>query len=247
MSNSPRNSTLAGYLAKYGTPEARAQAAAHAVPSGPVGDAARIAHEAAQESRLSDHLAQCGVPTDVRERVLAGLCSEPYPATPATREWTRSDAVFLLLLGAAGSGKSTAAGQVLQCARKQGTFMDDDGRLFQSWVYSSAAGLWVDAFEMAHTSVWNDPDGIWEKAMGVQWLVVDDVMTEKATDTWIEHFQALVSKRHKENLRTVITANATWHTFGQKFGQRVADRIREKGVVFNAGDVSKRKTYGSGS
>jgi DNA replication protein DnaC len=210
-----------------------------------VGDAARRAHEAAQESQLGIHLARCGVPRDIRDRIAAGLDAQHFSATAAVRGWAqRQDAVFLLLGGGVGSGKSTAAAEVLKLARGPFYGYDSDGGVFGSWRYEARRGAYISAVDLSDRAIWTD-DGarLWERARTVPWLVLDDVGTETQNERgpFLADFQNLIGQRHANNLRTVLTTNLDGKTFRTRYGARVLDRLLEKGVAFDAGAQSKRR------
>lgn len=255
MSNSgdPRSKGLREILARYAT-----QPAARPVPEGPLGDAAREQYEREQEAKTADHLAACGVPANAIARVVGGF--ESTPAVVAMREWAKSAAPFLVLVGGVGSGKTTAAALTLKLARKPAYFYDDAGSVVTSWRYVAARGMWIEAVQLANTSPWKDGEGkeVWDRARAAHWLVIDDLGEERASsEVWREHFQSLINHRYqcsKDGLRTVITSNLPPREFvrgsapqtSYRYGPRVADRLCESGLVFSCGDKSLRQAFGAG-
>lgn len=219
------------------------------VPDEPhlVGEAAKRAHESAEDARVQLHFQACGVPASLAEASAAGrvLSGDTYPAMEAMRDWTtRPGAVFLLLAGGVGSGKTTAAVETLRLARSQAWLMDSDGAVFSSWRFDSSKGLFVSAVDLEEKAPWSfDGDALWKRCRTVRLLVVDDLGSETQNEKspFISAFQDLVRRRHAEELKTVITTNVDGVTFKKRYGARVLDRITERGVVHNCGNTSLRE------
>lgn len=217
-------------------------------PSEPflVGESAKRAHEGAEDARVHIHLKKCGVPEGLALATAAGKVHEgtEYPAVEVMRQWTTKDgAVFLLLAGGTGSGKTTAAVETLRLARSPFYGYDSNGTVFASWQYDSRKGLFVSATTLEEHAPWTD-DGeeLWKRVKKVPLLVVDDLGAESQNEKgpFLSAFQELVRHRHAEELRMVITTNVDGTTFKKRYGSRILDRITEKGVVHNCGTVSLR-------
>lgn len=210
------------------------------------GEAARRAHEESEERSLESHLVKCGVPSSLASASAAGKVADGprYPAVEALRDWTtRPGAVFLLLAGGAGSGKTTAAVEALRLARSPFYGYDSGGTVFYSWQYDARKGMFLSAVDLDEHAPWT-PEGerMWTRAKKVRLLVVDDLGTETQTEKgpFLASFQELMRKRHADELQTVFTTNLDGATFKARYGARVLGRITERGIAFNAGNESKR-------
>ncbi len=217
----------------------------------------RIAeHERQENARLSEHLTKCGVPRLARDRITAGL--EPCPSLEAIERWHKSGLPFLLLYGAAGAWKTTPAGSVLKSARREHWFLGPDGPV-RSWVYDHRRGLFVHACELRGWAYNAEGEAKLARARKVPWLVVDDLGTETldGAGIWLSALEYLVDHRYANGLKTVITTNLDVipdekrarnsdgsfakdaRDFRDHYGERIARRIREEGVVACAGKAAR--------
>lgn len=212
-----------------------------------VGDEARKAHEEQQESSLGEHYARCGVPSSIYELASQGGVNNDslnFPAMGAMKNWSAKDgAIFLLLAGGSGSGKTTAAVEALRLCRSPFYAYDSDGNIFGSWQYDSRRGMFISSVDLAEHASWTPTgESLWGRARKVSLLVLDDLGTEMQTEKgpFLSEFQDLIRRRHANSLRTVVTTNLDSKTFRVRYGARVLDRMLEKGMAFNAGNESKR-------
>lgn len=131
----------------------------------------------------------------------------------------------LLLLGGIGSGKTTAAGE---CAWLVGLA---EKRV--AWIRASESarlsGFGVDALER------------FERWRSADLVVLDDLGTEAMTPTWQQALDDLLDDRYQRMAPTVITSNLTPEGFKQRYGERIADRVRQDGIVSTLSEKSMRR------
>lgn len=188
--------------------------------------------EAAKGAPLS--LPRLGVP-----RVVLRALRTPQakPALSAAKEWWLSGKVLLLLQGGVGSGKTTAAAWVLakQLERESASARPSGGTVVD-------AAMFVTAPEFNGLSDYHPESRVWlERLCRCGVLVLDDLGTERMGDGELSCVQRLISERHSAGRRTVLTSNLTAEVFHARYGERVADRIRESGMVRGSGKESLRR------
>lgn len=142
-------------------------------------------------------------------------------AKPIDREY----AVWLVLLGGTGTGKTVAATWALREALRQGesAYFRTTSRL------SRLSGFDEGARELAMLS-----------ECGL--LVLDDVGAEAQTAWGSGLLQELLDNRHQGYRRTIITSNLSANDFKARLGERMTDRIREDGYVVTLGGKSLRRS-----
>lgn len=159
----------------------------------------------ARESCLRD----AGVPS----RILASLdAPRDTDALSLAREFCASEFRWLVLVGRTGIGKSVAAAFVCDVASRL------------------APVTWISAAECLDSLQRFDAAAMAANLRRVSMLVLDDLGTEGR----IGPLQALLSARHDDNRRTVITANLSTAALRERLGTRVADRVRSSSLVLRA-------------
>ena len=201
-------------------------------------EATRALREARLGVVVAERLDRVGVPQRCIQVLDAELKSTP--AFVAAQEFVWAQESFLLLLGSAGAGKSVAAASVLKHQVKS--------MLERDWACGSDAVMrrvcFVRAAEAARTAAsdYSDDDrrrfADW---CSVRWLVLDDLGTERAWDGWLSRLDELIDQRYGDKLKTIITTNLNGQTFKARYGERIADRIRDDGCIVSAGQLSLRK------
>ncbi len=147
----------------------------------------------------------------------AGLTQTP--ATKAVETFMDSGKTFLLLLGSPGAGKTLATAQAL----------------------SRQGGCFFRAVELARLSSYEAADrATMEQAHRTSLLVLDDLGAELLHDGWRPMLDELIDIRWGNQKRTIITTNLDAATFKTRYGERIADRIRDDGFVEKCGDQSRR-------
>jgi DNA replication protein DnaC len=151
----------------------------------------------------------------------------PNELTRAVVRFMDSNRNTLILSGRTGCGKTHAATVALEL--------------------SPHVGFFVTAFEASRMATWDDRLTDLTTAPGL--VVLDDVGTE--TDTKEGRFASLldgiINARDARRLKTVITTNLPARDFVQRYGQRVADRLRGSGTWVESNRESYRGREPRGS
>lgn len=190
-------------------------------------DAAQIEDDARREAqRLRGSrewaLREAGVPPRNLSLLLDGGLRETT-AVKAVRAWQGSRRTFLVLSGGAGAGKTVAA-----CLALMG------GGVFERCVSAGRLGLY-GAEDVARMRA----------LRRARVLVLDDLGAEFQTDVWRAQFDELADERYGHQRRTVITTNLAPEIIRERYGARVADRIRHDGQVIACGVESLRRPGGA--
>lgn len=202
--------------------------------------------DAAQAART--HLNRCGVPPRVAE--LLCVAPEPSqgpsrafserPAVAVVRGWWGLDLRFLILYGETGTGKTVAACSTFLAMRRTVRW---DGGSTEDWD-SAACGFWTAA-ELARGSHFGDEaEELRRHLEGLTLLVIDDLGVELAHEGWQSSLESLIDNRDgRPHSRTVLTTNLSCKRsrrdpnapspFEQRYGARIARRIRESGTVMS--------------
>jgi DNA replication protein DnaC len=164
-------------------------------------------------------LSEARVPSRAREAWEDGL--RETEAVKALHRWLESGRTFLLLTGGPGTGKTVASVEAVARLKRA---------RFARAVETCRLGLYThgDVERMA-------------ELRRCRLLVLDDLGAEFLSDVWLSQFDELVDYRYGERLRTVFTSNLTPESFRDRYGARVADRIRHDGQVVRCGDLSLRR------
>lgn len=179
--------------------------------------------EAAREvfrQNMPFRLERMGVPA----LVIAALGSNVRTqAIEHVEAWKESGKAFLLLLGGVGTGKTVAAASTL----------------IEAPAHSSA---FVHALDVARLSDFN-PEHAHEldRVTEAKHLVLDDLGTEHANDFWVARLDGIVNHRYGRGLTTIITSNLDAARFKKQYGERIADRIRQVGMIRSCGNESMRR------
>lgn len=164
------------------------------------------------------------------------LCNDanliPTEAIKAALTWERAEGrPFLVILGGKGIGKSFAASFAYYrwCARE---FFDGDSWLMPDrWsqkLFSAERSLeWKHALEVANGSYMNGvPEWVY-----ADFLVIDDLASEDATQTAKTRVNFVISKRYELQRPTIITGNMDRTALWNLYGSRVGERLAEFGVI----------------
>lgn len=172
----------------------------------------------AERDSALGRLARNEVPERIRVMLVDGPVSETS-AVRAVRDWIAGKQTFLVLAGGTGAGKTLAA-----CL----SLMGRPG-VFERAVSAGRLGLYGE-----------DDVARMRMLRRAKTLVLDDLGAEFAGDVWRAQFDELIDERYGDRLRTVITTNLSPAALKERYGARVADRIRHDGQVVACGSESLR-------
>lgn len=181
-----------------------------------------LARDAVEQKRREDELAakrlvDRGVPARLVELVMGGGVTDTK-AIQAARQFVESDRQFLVLAGGVGCGKTVAAALVVH----------------------QLGGRFIDVSRLVRLSRYDD-DQIrpYEEC---SLLAIDDLGMEYADTkgSFLATLDGLLNARYAAGLRTVITANLAWDAFRRRYGERIADRLKESGRYVEISDQSMR-------
>lgn len=158
------------------------------------------------------------------------------PALTAARKFNRDpEALFLLLLGPPGVGKTLAASLVVVDFASKWPWNDmPGGGAAEPIRYTDSASLTrLSAFD-------SEAKRYVESLRSCHMLVLEDAGDE-GTEMGKGLFVELLMARHANRLRTVVTSNLRPEAFRARYGAAVADRVRASGYVPDLfGEVSRR-------
>lgn len=189
----------------------------------------------AAEARARHVRAECpkrlmrlGAPERAVEAWEAGL--QETEALKYVNAFLEAGKTFLVLAGGAGCGKTVAA--VHAMAKRLLLDRRED-----------VPALFMRASECARLGLYSDDDKRTTYQMhGASLLVVDDLGAEFMAEggVWRGLMDELIDVRYGDRLPTILTTNLSVDAFKERYGERVADRIRHAGVVRGCGNVSRR-------
>lgn len=207
---------------------------------------------------LKRFLSEIGVGDVTRDAVVGSL--EETIALQAVKEWTKTGGI-LLLLGSKGTGKTTAAAWGLSmlgvtkwprcfCDRCGGGGPREDcfviaGHRAQvaDEELNPTKARFVKAGHLAAALHRPGGEATWDEVRKVYALAIDDLGREYSDQhgRWLAELDLLIDDRHEMRRPTVITSNLSPEEFRQRYGERIADRIRQMGLVVLCSGESLRR------
>lgn len=178
---------------------------------------------AAAEERHTETCRKIGIPRKDIGAIRGGKVTN---AMRAVADFAAGPKTILVLSGSPGSGKSFAASRFL-CDTAAGN----------TWTTAK----FLDVSTLARVSRYD------EKAMKeieeASALVIDDLGMEfdDKSGAFRSLLDAVINARYANALKTVITTNLDATAFKARYGERVADRIREVGAFVVCGGESLRR------
>lgn len=175
-----------------------------------------------------------GAPYDALKKLRYG--PEESVALTAAKEFNADpEALFLLLLGPTGVGKTLAASLVVvDFCGKYPWNQQSTGQSIHPVEYADAAAV-------ARLSVYGDADKAYVDRLRNAHLLVLEDMGDEGTELGKGLLVEVLMHRHASRRRTVLTSNLTKDPFKARYGQAVADRIRSSGIIPNLhGQTSRR-------
>jgi DNA replication protein DnaC len=141
-------------------------------------------------------------------------------AIHAVTAFKESTDVMLVLSGNPGSGKTLAASKYL---------------------YDSTDGWFMDVSSLARLSRYDNESMEEVESYGV--IVIDDLGMEfdDKSGSFRSLFDSIINARYSAMRKTIMTTNLDAAAFKERYGERVADRIRECGKFIVCAGASLRK------
>jgi hypothetical protein len=168
-----------------------------------------------QVAAVGDRLLAAGVP----KKAVRALGEDFFetPAIQVARIWAAGKQQTLLLVGSFGVGKSVAA----------------------AWAMKLLGGMWVAAADLPGLRI--EDKAQYNRVRSARFLVVDDLGTDANDKSgWgVNEVQNILTLRHDEDLRTLVTSNLMPSAIQQAYGGRVWDRL-QAGEIVTLGDKSLR-------
>jgi DNA replication protein DnaC len=185
--------------------------------------------EAEEERRVQRQIAeniaitlrQMELPIKDLELAKSGQVKE----TEATRALAEG-VTIVVLSGAPGCGKTTAA---------------------VCWLYDGATsqrsigGIFVSAAKLSRWARYNEKE--MDRLLETRRLVIDDLGAEYLDEkgAYMSLLDEVVNERYANKRTTVLTTNLDAAAFKLRYGERIADRIRESGKFVSVGGASMRR------
>lgn len=156
-----------------------------------------------------------GIPPLIAARVAHGQCDTTTTAMQACAEFYSSRLSILVLIGERGCGKSFAAAHWLANAKHV---------VPPIMKGKTTRKRFVDADMLASI----DRDEQMKELSIASALVFDDAGVEDERYQ-SENVAALIARRYRSSLPTIVTTNLNERDFGKRYGQRINDRLAEVG------------------
>ncbi len=180
-------------------------------------------------AELRTHLVECGCPAKDLSRVLDGPDDMAETSSLRAAKISHgSDWKITVLSGARGIGKTTAAAWWLVQERGQVPYVPTSRSRF------------VDAALLARWDRYDKPEmRLLNRARS---LVIDDLGIEynDRKGAFGSLLDEVINARYAAELPTLITTNIPAEKFKKRYGERIADRIRESGRFVELSGESMR-------
>jgi DNA replication protein DnaC len=153
----------------------------------------------------------------------------------AARDFWASDKAFLLFCGATGEGKTIAAVSLM--AECRFPFHHPDFGATWCWPTTlSHRPRYELAGTLAQASHYGEAaDDGRRRAITCKLLVIDELGAEVMTEPWLSRLEHIIDQRYRAKRRTVLVSNLNKKGFKDRYGARIARRIRDDGKVWPAG------------
>lgn len=184
----------------------------------------RERESALERERRATQLRLRGVPAKDIAIILSNELRETQALAEARRFLATPNARTLILSGKPGCGKTTAAAWIVSQPspdRHGGTWL---GR----WPHALAPRF-IDVHRLSRVSRYEEA-GI-GPLEACAMLAIDDLGLEyaDAKGNLQSTLDGLINARYAADLRTIVTTNVPAKGFRRRYGERVADRLRERG------------------
>lgn len=173
------------------------------------------------DAKVTAAIERCGAP----ERQLAlSLAPDDSGPMSVVRAWLSGNTPCLVLAGGVGTGKTVAALWGLR-----------------QLAYRLGRPVYLRAADLPRFGAFGDSASRFDDVRKAGALVVDDLGTEALGDWGSANMTELVDHRYSAlRARTIITTNLGPTELVARYGERVADRLREGAIVAGTGSGSKR-------
>lgn len=172
--------------------------------------------EAARLDSMRRSLVESGCPVKDLARVLDSQL-DPTDALRLTRLSCDASEVLIALSGRPGCGKTTAAAWWLLQARDRIPYV------------TTSKARFVAATTLARWPKYDE--GRMDQLLRCRALVIDDLGVEYGdkNGAFSSMLDEVINSRYAATLPTLITTNLSSSEFKDRYGERIADRIRESG------------------
>ncbi|HYF08108.1 MAG TPA: ATP-binding protein [Acetobacteraceae bacterium] len=192
--------------------------------------AEELAHlEARRKARVLRELEAIDVPVKDVALIKAGnlLETEAFAAVSLT-DWK-----LLALSGGAGTGKTTAASCWLWSAV--------DAAIRDDFTGGRPPMLFLTAARLSRWPKYDDEQ--MRRVLKAHRLVIDDLGAEYVdkNGSYLSLLDEVVNERYANRRATLLTTNLEVGPFKERYGERIADRIREIGRFVSVGNKSMRR------
>jgi DNA replication protein DnaC len=215
-------------------------------------DAQRAEDLRARRERLPELLVERGLPALAVIAWREGL--RESPGLRAARECLAQLALphglrvtpFLLLTGTPGTGKTTAVAVALLEAALEAVEPEEDGEAPRTGGTHRGApsfAFWSAAHLARRPLFGAEATEALERAKRVEVLVIDDLGVEFMAENgpWQATLDEVLNARYEGARLTLLTTNLTWQPFAERYGARIADRLRQVCRVVSCGSTSMRQ------
>lgn len=224
--NGTLDETLRRIEARMSTPEAKAEFEA-------IEKERQERREAALASAQRRALEALGLPAkDVS--LIRSAALQDTQATLALKD----PETLTVLSGGPGCGKTTAAAtwlwtQLADRANWQGTSYDA--------TFYGGKMLFITAAKLSRWGRYDDEK--MDKLLTCQRLVIDDLGAEYLDEkgAYLSLLDEVINERYANKRLTVLTTNLDAEKFKARYGERIADRVRESGKFVSVGAASMRR------
>lgn len=211
-----------------------------------------------RDSSRKSSLRRMGIPCKDIDAILSSSLQNTDAIKIAKEFLADEDQTLLVLSGPRGCGKTTAAGYTLAASRyewvddpnhgeeelkKKARDMPCDGFFVGHFGGSKEEWGFIDVSRLARISRYDDDvmNGI-ERS---RCIVIDDLGMEFADKggSFLATLDGIVNARYAAMRTTIITTNLPAAEFKARYGERIADRVRESGrfVELNSESLRGRK------
>jgi len=188
-----------------------------------------------KRQRIAKRIEAAGIPSDVRHATLANFSTvrqgvktgenrvEPSVFFNKAHAFTRGEIRNLILAGTPGIGKGHLAAAIAIQGIGKG----------KSVVWAECARLFADYHRAYKT---DSTEAIVKAHAGAALLVLDEVCLTDLPKDGEEILFAILDRRHKAGLPTILLGNAIAAEIKRWLGSRITDRLRSGGVALCYGE-----------